>query len=64
MISKEIMKKIAFYKMHGCGNDFVIIDNRILNLKLKEDEIVNISHRNYGIGCDQLILIEESTVAD
>lgn len=58
------MRKTTFYKMHGCGNDFVIIDNRVLNIKLTKNNIINISHRNFGVGCDQLIIIENSTIAD
>ena len=50
------MQKINFIKMHGLGNDFVIIDQRIKNIDLARETIVKICDRN-NIGCDQLIVI-------
>jgi diaminopimelate epimerase len=55
---------ISFTKMHGCMNDFVIIDNRHAVLSLTADQIKLISDRHIGIGCDQLIILESSTQAD
>ena len=46
--------------MHGCGNDFVVIDNRSQQLELHEDEIKLICDRHYGIGCDQLVVINST----
>ncbi|MFV0431428.1 MAG: diaminopimelate epimerase [Alphaproteobacteria bacterium] len=46
---------VSFIKMHGAGNDFVIIDSRIHDAQLSKAAIVNICHRHFGIGCDQLI---------
>ena len=46
--------------MHGCGNDFVIIDNRNKQVQLNEDEIKLLCDRHYGIGCDQLVVISEN----
>ena len=46
--------------MHGCGNDFVIIDNRNKQLELNEDEIKLLCDRHFGIGCDQLVVINEN----
>lgn len=50
------MKKIPFVKMHGLGNDFVIIEHSLL-LEIKDIKkiVVNISNRQIGIGCDQFI---------
>lgn len=53
-----------FHKMHGLGNDFVIIDGRETPLVMTAARAKAISDRQSGIGCDQLILIEPSTVAD
>lgn len=47
-----------FIKMHGLGNDFVILDARSHALALTPEQVVAISDRNTGIGCDQLIVIE------
>ena len=51
------MKKFDFIKMHGLGNDFVIIDERNGELGLSTAEIVSIANRHTGVGCDQLITI-------
>ena len=51
------MKTMNFTKMHGLGNDFVIIDQRTQNFDLNAYKIKSISNRNTGIGCDQLITI-------
>ncbi len=58
------MAKIHFTKMHGLGNDFVMIDARkkaIPNLKKKARLICD---RRFGIGCDQLLVIMPSKKAD
>lgn len=58
------MEKISFTKMHGLGNDFVMIDARkkaVPNLKKKARLICD---RRFGIGCDQLIVIAQSKKAD
>ncbi|MBN8827543.1 MAG: diaminopimelate epimerase [Sphingobacteriia bacterium] len=49
---------INFYKMQGLGNDFVIIDNRTKLLNLSYEQIIKICDRKFGIGCDQLIILE------
>ena len=52
--------KYKFTKMHGLGNDFVLIDcvNQSVNLSL--DQLRNIANRRIGIGCDQILLIERA----
>ncbi|MBL4773567.1 MAG: diaminopimelate epimerase, partial [Alcanivoracaceae bacterium] len=55
------MKKIiAFEKMHGIGNDFVLIDNRKQQLDLSTNQIQAMANRHTGIGFDQLLLIDDS----
>ncbi len=54
------MTKINFIKMHGLGNDFVIIDNRTYIFPKDSSVIKKICNRKKGVGCDQLILIEKS----
>ena len=45
--------------MHGLGNDFVIIDKSENEFEIKKKEILKkISSRNFGIGCDQILIIE------
>jgi diaminopimelate epimerase len=52
---------IPFLKMHGLGNDFVILDGRARALDLSPGRIGTIAHRQLGIGCDQLIVLEKPT---
>ena len=54
------MKNLEFIKMHGLGNDFVIIDRRKLKLTINKNFIKKISDRKTGAGCDQIITIENS----
>lgn len=53
-----------FRKMHGLGNDFVVIDARKQALEVTPARARAIADRHLGIGCDQLILIEPSQKAD
>ena len=48
---------IDFTKMHGLGNDFVIIDARKSSIKLTSENIQMIADRNLGVGCDQIMII-------
>ena len=58
------MQKIPFIKMHGLGNDFVIIDRRNNNVKINNDIIQKLSDRRTGAGCDQVITIDKNTSSD
>ena len=51
---------IPFVKMHGLGNDFVILDQRDNSHAFDSQAIRKISNRRFGIGCDQLITLEVS----
>ena len=51
------MQKIKFIKMHGLGNDFVIIDKRLNNVEITDNIIQKLSNRRTGVGCDQVIAI-------
>jgi diaminopimelate epimerase len=50
--------KLAFVKMHGIGNDFVLLDNLSRQLDLGAEEIRLLADRRRGIGCDQLLMVE------
>jgi diaminopimelate epimerase len=52
-----------FHKMHGLGNDFVVFDAREGGLAITPARARAIADRHVGIGCDQVILIEPSTIA-
>jgi len=49
---------LTFRKMHGLGNDFVVLDGRAAPLGLTSAQIVALADRRRGIGCDQLIILE------
>lgn len=53
-----------FHKMHGLGNDFVIIDCRTNSVPMTNSRARAIADRKTGIGCDQMILLENSNCAD
>ena len=55
---------LRFTKMHGAGNDFVVIDGVRNAIRLNEEQIRKIADRNTGIGCDQVLLIEPPTRPD
>jgi diaminopimelate epimerase len=48
---------VPFRKMHGCGNDFVVLDARRRDLRLSPAAVRTLADRRLGIGCDQLIEI-------
>jgi diaminopimelate epimerase len=52
------MRRIPFRKMHGLGNDFVVIDRRRDDIALDAAAARSLADRHTGIGCDQLIVIE------
>jgi diaminopimelate epimerase len=53
-----------FHKMHGLGNDFVIVDARDAPLDVTQTLARAIADRRTGVGCDQLIVLEPSPTAD
>ncbi|AMO71705.1 diaminopimelate epimerase [Sphingorhabdus sp. M41] len=53
-----------FHKMHGLGNDFVIIDAREEEITLSGAQVAAIADRHSGVGCDQLIILRPSIDAD
>ena len=46
--------------MHGLGNDFVVIDSFLQEIQLTSEQVRLIADRHFGIGCDQLLLLEPS----
>jgi diaminopimelate epimerase len=49
---------VNFSKMQGLGNDFVMIDNVTQNIYLSKEKIVQLADRHFGIGFDQLLMVE------
>ncbi len=56
--------RIHFTKMHGLGNDFIVIDAINQNISLTTEQIHFMADRHFGIGCDQLLLVESSQQID
>ena len=62
-LSRGSMRR-HFHKMHGLGNDFVIVDARETPFDVTPALAKAIADRRIGVGCDQLILLEPSATAD
>ena len=56
--------KIYFTKMHGLGNDFILIDSRDSSIENLSEFSKKICNRRYGIGADQVLLLYNSDAAD
>jgi len=54
------MSVLHFSKMHGLGNDFVVINQLTNHIELSKETIQKLAHRQFGIGFDQLLYIEKS----
>lgn len=52
------MTKLAFTKMQGLGNDFVMIDAVRQPIQLSSDQVRWLADRHFGVGCDQLLVVE------
>ena len=50
--------RLKFTKMHGLGNDFVVLDGVRQHIDLKPEQLRFLADRNFGIGCDQILLVE------
>ncbi|WP_132539076.1 diaminopimelate epimerase [Plasticicumulans lactativorans] len=52
------MNPLHFTKMHGLGNDFVVVDGVRQSVALTPEQVRRIADRHFGVGCDQLLLVE------
>jgi diaminopimelate epimerase len=52
--------KLKFTKMQGLGNDFVVLDGINQAITLDREQIRKLADRHFGIGCDQLLLVEKA----
>ena len=55
---------MKFTKMHGLGNDFVVIDALTQNVRISGSMVRRLSDRALGIGCDQILVVEPPTEKD
>ena len=56
--------KLRFSKMHGLGNDFVVVDGIRQQVALTPEQLRYLADRHFGVGCDQILLVEAATQAD
>jgi diaminopimelate epimerase len=55
--------QVNFTKMHGLGNDFIVIDAISQSVSLTPQQVQQLADRHFGIGCDQLLLVEAASTA-
>ena len=55
--------KLAFTKMQGAGNDFVVLDGVSRRLALSPAQLRRLADRHFGVGCDQILLVEPARAA-
>lgn len=58
------MRRIHFYKYHGAGNDFVLIDDRQGSTNISDHDVAQICDRHLGVGADGLMLLRKSESTD
>lgn len=63
-MTTTIQDGLPFMKMHGLGNDFVVLDNRARNVPITAGLVSAISDRHRGVGFDQLAVIEPADRGD
>lgn len=56
--------RLSFYKFHGTGNDFIMLNNLDGSLVLSTDHVVRLCDRRFGIGSDGVVLLEQDKVED
>jgi diaminopimelate epimerase len=56
--------QLEFTKMHGLGNDFIVIDAINQSVSLTREQVRLLADRHFGIGCDQLLLVEAATSSE
>jgi diaminopimelate epimerase len=60
----NVVMKLKFTKMHGAGNDFVVLDGVNQALDLTPEQYRALADRHFGIGCDQILLVQPATRPD
>ena len=56
--------KLRFSKMPGLGNDFVVIDAIRQNVDLTPAQVRHLGDRHFGVGCDQILIVEKASRPD
>jgi len=58
-----VTMKLRFTKMHGLGNDFIVIDGIRQTVQLTPAQVRTLADRHFGVGCDQILLVEQAATA-
>jgi diaminopimelate epimerase len=56
--------RLQFTKMHGAGNDFVVLDGITQKIELTPAQYQALADRHFGVGCDQILLVQAATRPD
>jgi diaminopimelate epimerase len=56
-------QRLAFTKMHGAGNDFVVLDATAAPLALSREQLQRLGDRRFGVGADQILVVEAADAA-
>jgi diaminopimelate epimerase len=56
--------RLKFTKMQGAGNDFVVVDGVSRPIEITPERARRIADRHFGVGCDQVLLVEKSQRGD
>ena len=63
-MGRKLEMKIPFQKMHGCGNDFIVVDARKLPKSDWKKNARALLDRRFGVGGDSLLVIEPNSTKD
>ena len=55
---------LKFTKMHGAGNDFVVLDGIRQDIELSPEQLRLLADRHFGVGCDQILIVEKAVNTD
>ena len=55
---------LKFTKMHGAGNDFVMIDGVHQDVRLLPEQMRLLADRHFGVGCDQILIVENASTSE
>jgi len=58
------MARLHFTKMHGLGNDFVVLDGIRQRIDLSREQLRILADRRFGVGCDQILVVERASRPD
>ena len=58
------MARLKFTKMHGLGNDFVVFDGIAQRVELTPAQLRALADRHFGVGCDQVLVVERPARTD